>query len=88
MIMIISTHEAVRHGRQGADVTLYATAAILYGGCAIWSYFFNWRKTGSAILAISLTILQTLSAAFIIGLFNLWLDDRNAKRHERERGIG
>ena len=86
MIMSISTHEAARHGRQVADVTLYVTAAILYGGCAVWSYFYNWRRTGSAILAISLTILQTLSASFVIGIFSLWLDGRNAKRYEREHG--
>ena len=86
MIMSISTHEAARHGRQGADVTLYVTAAILYGGCAVWSYFYNWRRTGSAILAISLTILQTLSASFVIGIFSLWVDGRNTKRWAREHG--
>jgi hypothetical protein len=37
MIVSISTHEAARHGRQEADVTLYVTAAILYGGCTVWN---------------------------------------------------
>jgi hypothetical protein len=62
-------------------------AAILYGGCVGWSYFYNWRRTDSAILAISLVVLQTLSAIFVIGVFNLWLDNKNAKRYEREHGI-
>ena len=63
-------------------------AAILYGGCMMWSYFYNWRRTNSAILAVSLTILQTLSAIFVIGWINLWLDRRNTKRYEREHGLG
>jgi hypothetical protein len=82
------TDEAARQGRQVTDTTLYVAAAILYGGCVVWSYFYNWRKTGSALLAISLTILQTISASFIIGVFHLWLDGRNVKRYEREHGIG
>ena len=39
------------------------------------------------MLAISLTILQTVSAVFVIGVFNLWLDRKNTKRYEREHSI-
>jgi hypothetical protein len=39
------------------------------------------------MLAISLTILQTVSAVFLIGVINLWLDRSNVKRYEREHGI-
>ena len=88
MMMGLISHEAARQGRQVADVTLYVAAAILYAGCLVWSYFYNWRKTGSALLAISLTTLQTISAAFVIGLFSIWMDSHNARRHEREHGIG
>jgi hypothetical protein len=88
LTMGLFSAEASRQGHQIKDTTLYAAAAILYCGCVVWSYFYNWRKTGSAILAISLTILQTLSASFVIGIFNLWIDGRNTKRYAREHGIG
>jgi hypothetical protein len=29
-----------------------------------------------------------MSAVFVIGVFNLWLDNKNAKRYEREHGLG
>lgn len=86
LVMGLFTHEAARQGHQIQDVTLYVAAAILYGGCAVWSYFYNWRKTRSPILAASLTILQTVSATFAIGLLYLWIDGRNTKRYEREHG--
>jgi hypothetical protein len=41
-----------------------------------------------AILAVSLTILRSLSAIFLIGIRNLWLDGRNTKRYAREQGLG
>jgi hypothetical protein len=41
-----------------------------------------------AILAVSLTILRSLSAIFLIGIRNLWLDCRNTKRYAREQGLG
>ncbi|WP_338829938.1 hypothetical protein [Bradyrhizobium sp. 27S5] len=88
LAMGLFTHEAARHGHQVTDVTLYIAAAILYGGCIVWSYFYNWRKTRSPILAASLTVLQTVSATFVIGLLYLWIDGRNTKRYEREHGIG
>jgi hypothetical protein len=88
MVMGLFSQEAVRRGHQTTDNTLYVAAAILYGGCVVWCYFYNWRRTGSAILAFSLTILQTLSAVFVIGVINLWLDRSNMKRYEREHGIG
>ena len=53
-IMLAVSYESARHA-----------AAILYSGCVVWSYFYNWRRTNSAILAISLTILQILSAVFV-----------------------
>lgn len=77
---------AESRGQHVEDVTLYVAAAILYGGCAVWSYFHNWRKTGSLILAVSLTVLQTMFAASIIGLLYLWIDGRNTKRYERDHG--
>jgi hypothetical protein len=87
-IMFIFTQETARRGNQTTDSTLYVTAAILYGGCVVWSYFYNWRRTGSAVLAISLTILQSIWAAFVIGAINLWLDRRNMERYNREHGLG
>jgi hypothetical protein len=39
------------------------------------------------MLALSLTILQTLSAASVIGVINLWLNRNSVKRYEREHGI-
>jgi hypothetical protein len=86
-IMGLLSHEAARREHQVTDTTLYVAAAILYGGCVVWSYFYNWLRTGSAILAFSLTILQTLSAAFVIALINLWLNRNSVKRYEREHGI-
>lgn len=88
VMMGVFTHEVARQGHQVTDVTLYVAAAILYGGCVVWSYFYNWRKTRSPILAASLTFLQTLSATFMIGLLYLWMDGRNTKRYEREHGVG
>lgn len=85
--MGLFVHEAARQGHQVQDVTLYIAAAILYGSCVVWSYFYNWRKTGSAILSISLTLLQTISATFVIVALYLWIGGRNTKRYEREHGI-
>ena len=31
----------------------YQSAAIEYSGCVIWLHFHNWRRTGSAILAVN-----------------------------------
>ncbi|WP_375777821.1 hypothetical protein ACE103_42800 [Bradyrhizobium sp. ma5] len=87
LMMGLFTQEAARHGHQVKDVTLYVAAAILYGGCVVWSYFYNWRKTGSAILSLSLTLLQTISAGFVIVALYFWIDGRNTKRYEREHGI-
>ena len=87
-IMLIDSRKFSRLGHDVRDTTLYVAAAILYGSCVGWSYFYNWRRTNSAILAVSMTILQTLSAAFVIGVINLWLDSKNAKQYEREHGIG
>jgi hypothetical protein len=87
MVMGLFSHEAARQGHHVTDTTLYVAAAILYGGCVVWSYFYNWRRTSSAILALSLTILQTISAAFVIGVINLWLDRSNMKRYRREHGF-
>jgi hypothetical protein len=87
MVMGLLSHEATHRGNQVTDSTLYAAAAILYGGCVVWSHFYNWRRTSSAILALSLTMLQTISAALVIGVINLWLDRSNMKRYEREHGI-
>lgn len=86
LMMGLFAHEAARQGHQVRDVTLYVAAAILYGGCVVWSYFHNWRKTRSYILAASLTVLQTISAIFVIGLLYLWMDGRNTRRYEREDG--
>jgi hypothetical protein len=87
MVMGLFSHEVARRGHQVTDTTLYVAAAVLYGGCVVWSYLYNWRRTGSAILAFSLTIVQILSAAFVIGLINLWLNHNSTKRYEREHGI-
>jgi hypothetical protein len=87
-IMLLASQDAVRRGHDVGDTTLYVAAAILYGGCSAWSCWYNWRRTGSAVLAVSLTILQTLSAIVVIGVFNLWLDRNNTKRYEREHGLG
>jgi hypothetical protein len=87
VIMVAFAGVAESHGHHVKDVTLYVAAAILYAGCALWSYFYNWRKTGSLVLATSLTLLQTISATFIIVLLYLWIDGRNTKRYEREHGI-
>jgi hypothetical protein len=84
VIMLLLSHESARQGHDAGDNTLYVAAAILYGGCAGWSCWYNWRRTNSALLAISLTILQTLSAAFVVGVFNLWLDRHSTKRYERD----
>jgi hypothetical protein len=78
---------AENKGHHVEDTTLYLVAAILYGGCVVWSYFYNWRKTGSSILAVSLTILQGISAAFLIALLWLWIDGRNTRRYESDHGI-
>jgi hypothetical protein len=86
-IMLVVSHESAREGHDVRDFTLYVAASILYGGCVVWSYFCNWRRTSSAILAISLSVLQILSAIFLIGIFNLWLDARNTKRYAREHGL-
>lgn len=86
LIMFVFSTEAERRGHQVTDTTLYAAAAILYGGCVVWSYVYNWRKTGSAILSVSLTLLQTLSAAFVIVALYLWISGRNTKQYEREHG--
>lgn len=56
-IMLVISQESARRGNNVTDTILYVTAAFLYCGCVGWSYFYNWRKTDSAILAISLTIL-------------------------------
>jgi hypothetical protein len=87
-IMLVVSHESAREEHDVRDATLYVAPAILYSGCVMWSYWYNWRRTNSAILAISITILQILSAAFLIGIFNLWLDGRNTKRYAREHGLG
>ena len=87
-IMLVMSHESARQGHDVRDAPLYVAAAILYGGCVVWSYFHNWRRTNSALLAISLTILQILSAVLVLGIFNLWLDGRNTKRYAREHGLG
>jgi hypothetical protein len=44
--------------------------------------------SGISLLAISLTILQSISAAFVIVAINLWLDRRNTERYNRELGFG
>jgi hypothetical protein len=85
--MAMFTSVAEGNGHHVQDTTLYVAAAILYAGCAGWSYFYNWRTTGSPILAVSLTLLQTISATFVIALLYLWIDGRNTKRYEREHGI-
>jgi hypothetical protein len=87
LIMGLFAHEAPRQGHQVKDVTFYVAAAILYGGCVVWSYLYNWRTTGSAILSVSLTLLQTVSAAFVIVALYLWIGGRNTKRYEQEHGI-
>jgi hypothetical protein len=55
-IMLVVSQESARQGRDVGDATSYVAAAILYGSCLAWSYFYNWRRTNSAILAVSLTI--------------------------------
>lgn len=87
LIMMVFSAESERRGHQTTDTTLYVAAAILYGGCVVWSYLYNWRKTGSAIVAVSLTLLQTISATFIIVALYLWIGGRNTKRYEREHGV-
>ena len=82
--MLILTQESARRGHDVRDATLYIAAAILYGGCVVWSYFYNWRRTSSAVLAISQTILQSISAVFGIVAINLWLDRGNMERYNRE----
>jgi hypothetical protein len=87
-IMLAALSEAARHGHDVRDTTLYVAAAIVYGGSIGWSYFYNWRATKSAILALSLTMLQTICTTLLIVVINLWLDRRNTKRLERERSRG
>ncbi|MHC2289862.1 hypothetical protein [Bradyrhizobium barranii] len=87
LIMFIFATESERRGHRITDTTLYAVAAILYGSCVVWSYLYNWRKTGSALLSASLTILQTISAFFVVVALYLWIGGRNTKRYEREHGI-
>ncbi|WP_342736288.1 hypothetical protein [Bradyrhizobium sp. B117] len=87
LIMVVFSAESERRGHRITDTTLYVAAAILYGGCVVWSYLYNWRKTGSAILSVSLTVLQTISAAFVIVALYLWIGGRNTKRYEQEHGI-
>ncbi|MET4279368.1 MULTISPECIES: hypothetical protein [unclassified Bradyrhizobium] len=87
LIMFVFSTEAERRGHQVTDTTLYAAAAILYCGCVVWSYLYNWRKTGSPLLSVSLTLLQTISAAFVIAALYLWIGGRNTRRYEREHGI-
>ena len=87
-IVLAASSEAARLGHAVGDTTLYMAASIIYGGGVGWSYFHNWRKTHSAILALSLTILQTISAALVIVVLNLWLDRRNSERYEREHRLG
>ncbi|KJC44524.1 hypothetical protein UP06_18835 [Bradyrhizobium sp. LTSP857] len=86
LVMFVFSTEAERRGHQVTDTTLYAAAAILYCGCVVWSYLYNWRKTRSALLSVSLTLLQTISAAFVIVALYLWIGGRNTKRYEREHG--
>lgn len=87
LIMVWYSGMAEGNGQRMQDFTLYVAAGILYAGCVAWSYLYNWRRTKSAILAFSLTFLQTISAAFAIGLLALLLDGRNTKRYERDHGI-
>jgi hypothetical protein len=84
-LMLLISSEASRHGNEVRGATLHIAAAIVYGGGVSWSYFYNWRKTGSASLALSLTVLQTISTLLIIVIVNLWLDRRNAEQYERDR---
>ncbi len=86
-IMLFFSQEVARRGHSVADTTLYFVAAILFSGCVFWSYLYNWRRTHSTTLAISLTVLQMLSAIFVIGVINLWLDGRNTRRYNRDHGI-
>jgi hypothetical protein len=87
LTMFAFSEEAERRGHKVTDTTLYVAAAILYCGCVVWSYFYNWRKTGSALLSVSLTLLQTISAAFVIVALYLWISGHNTKQYEREHGI-
>lgn len=87
-IMLLVADESTRRAHDVSDTTLCVAAAILYSGCAVWSYWYNWRRTNSAMLALSLTILQVLTAVFLIAVFGLWLDGKSTKWYAREHDFG
>ena len=87
MGMFMYAADAASKGHPVNDKSLYVAAALLYCACVSYSFLYNWRKTGSATLSISLTVLQSISACAVIALFNLWLGGRSTQKYKDEHGI-
>jgi hypothetical protein len=49
---------------------LYAAGLIALGGLC-WCGWYNWRRTGSALLALSVTVLQITTSSLIVSLLML-----------------
>lgn len=61
---------------------------IAYGIAIVWSLWYNTKKSGSFLLAISMIIVQSLGLLGLITLFQLWGNRRGVEhaRHEEEFG--
>jgi hypothetical protein len=55
----------VQHPTNGNYVMMFA-AAIVQAGTTMWCLWYNWKKTGALVLALSLTALQTLFSSLLV----------------------
>jgi hypothetical protein len=59
-------------------------ALVCYGALMLWTVWHNAKRTGSVLLAISLSFVQSLALIAAVGAILSWLNATGIRRYERE----
>jgi hypothetical protein len=82
LIALVGQHSTTAIGTAiNEATTLYWAALIAIGGATLWCLYYNIKKTETLILGVCLTILQTISAAGIVGVWFIWSPNRKEPEH-------
>jgi hypothetical protein len=61
-------------------------ASLCYGALVLWTVWHNTKRTGSTLLAISLSVLQSVALLAFIGAVLNWLNASGIRRYEKDHG--
>ena len=61
-------------------------ALVCYGALMLWTVWHNAKRTGSVLLAISLSFVQSLALIAAVGAILSWLNASGIRRYEKDHG--